>query len=72
MSYVNSTLEMGRGEQRARFNNEFSLSEKREFAVKLLQIYRDAGIGIKELLSHFPEMGQFIPAGYQRDPWDTD
>jgi hypothetical protein len=59
-TYVNETLEMGQGEQRARFVNEMSRAEKVEFVKALVEEYIEAGLDKADLLQALPEAEPYI------------
>lgn len=60
MRYAKATLELGRGEQRARFINEFSEAERRAFAKALLRRYRKVGLGMADLKKDVPEAIPYV------------
>ena len=58
--YLRETLNMGQGEQRARFINEMSEAEKAEFAKALLKLYKEADYKKADLLRAIPEAKGYI------------
>jgi len=54
MSYVSDTLELGQGEQRARFG-EMSEEERAEFVRLSLEQYEEAGLDADDFYRAVPE-----------------
>jgi hypothetical protein len=68
--YINRTMEMGAGEQRARFVNEMSGAEKVEFVKALVELYIEAGLDKDDLLRALPEAESYVvdlPASLRRE-----